>query len=75
MLHRIDGDGGVELPGNGQVHQIDVVPLAELLVAFLPAVFIQGAGGAELLQDALGPFHPLRQKVAKGDDGRVFDER
>ena len=72
MLHRIDRDRGMKLPGNGQVNQVDVIPLAELLVAFLTAVFIQGAGGADPFQDLLGLFHAVRIQVAEGHDGRIF---
>ena len=64
MLHRIDGDRSVQLPRNGQIHKVDVVTLAELLVALLAAEFIQGTGSAELLEDALGPLHAFRHQVA-----------
>ncbi len=74
MLHSIHRDGSMELPGNGEVDEVDVVPFAEFLVAFLTGEFIEGTRCAKLLDDALGTVDAVLMEVAQGNDARILDK-
>ena len=67
VLHGIDGHRNVLEPRRGNVDQVDVVALAELLPALLAAVR-RGGRQPVFREDLLRLLHPVGIEVAKGLD-------
>ena len=70
VLHRAEGDGDVVAPVRADVHEVEVLLLAERLVGvFRPGVFL-GGGHAAPGEDGLAFGHALGDDVAEGgNDG------
>ena len=73
VFHGIDGHRDVLQPRGDDVHQVEVVALAELFPALLAAVFI-GPGHARLFEYPLVLLDPLGVKVAQRPYFHVVDE-
>ena len=73
MFHGIRGHHHMGLPVGGDIHEVYVIPLAELLPHLLVAAVCNSLVAAVLLEDVLAFLHILRLSVAQGHDIGTFN--
>ena len=66
VLHGIFGYLGMHFPVSGNIHEINVIPVAKLHPGTFGAIIFRSFRPAEPFEDSGCPFHPVLLHIAQG---------